>query len=45
MWKDKKIMLFTKDNEDSYILAKNSNYLCFILDESLNFTLLLKALS
>ena len=45
LWKDKKIMLFTKDNEDSYILAKNSSYLCFVLDESLNFTLLLKALS
>lgn len=45
LWKDKKIMLFTKDNEDSYILAKNSSYLCLVLDESLNFTLLLKALS
>lgn len=44
LWKDKKVMLFTKDNEDSYNLAKNSNYHCFILDKTFNLTLFLKAL-
>ena len=44
LWKEKKIMLFTKDNESSYLLAKNSSYRCFILDESFNSTLFLKVL-
>lgn len=44
LWKDKKVMLFTKDNEKSCVLAKNSNYRCFILDETFNLTLFLKAL-
>ena len=44
LWKDKKVMLFTKDNENSYVLATKSNYRCFILDETFNLTLFLKAL-
>ncbi len=45
LWMDKKVMLFTKDNEDSYILAKDSEYFCFLIDESLDFKVLLKSLN
>ena len=33
VWKKSKVMLFTKENEDGYLIAKNSNYKCFYLQD------------
>ncbi len=45
LWKDKKVMLFTEDNKDSFDLAQNCGYKCFILDNSFNIALFVKTIS
>ena len=44
LWKEKNVMLFTKDNEESYILAKDSDFKCYLLESIADADILINAL-
>ena len=45
IWLNKKTMVFRPGNEGSYKVAQNSNYRCFLFDDSLNVEEFIEAIS
>ena len=43
-WKNEKILVFAEDNIDSYNLAKQTNYNCFIVDNNTNYNNIIELL-
>lgn len=44
LWKEKNVMLFTKDNEENYMLAKDSDFKCYLLESIADADILINAL-
>ena len=44
VWEDKKAIVFDSQNDDSYLLAKDTNYKCYRIDTVNDVEALIKAL-